>query len=176
VVSFLRELRRLEPAQYYYTTAEFHLTVLSLFTATLDSAQFFDEKDRYILAVDAALKRTSPIRIAFKGVTASPDAVMIQGFFETDQLNVLRDCLRAQLRVRGLEKGIDKRYKLQTAHMTVVRFRDPLRHAERFAESLEQARHRPFGVTIVRSFILVENDWYMSRRTTVSLKRYLNGE
>jgi 2'-5' RNA ligase len=97
---------------------------------------------------------------------------MIQGFFETDELHELRDRLRRQLRLRSLEKGVDERYRLQTAHMTVVRFRTPLRHAGRFAAALEQARRRPFGITAVRSFILVENDWYMSRHTTVSLKRY----
>ncbi len=100
---------------------------------------------------------------------------MIQGFFETNSLHELRDRLRRQLRHHGLEKGIDQRYRLKTAHLTVVRFRAPLRHSEQFAQVLEQARCRPFGATTVGRFMLVENDWYMSRRTTVILKRYACG-
>lgn len=172
VAEFLRELRRLEPDQYYYTASEFHLTILSLFIATVEFEKFFAQMARYTAAVDAALKRIAPIRIVFEGITASPGTVMIQGFFENERLPELRDRLRRQLRLRGLDQGVDERYKLQTAHMTVARFRAPLRHAERFATALAQARRRPFGESTVRSFALVENDWYMSRRTTVSLKRY----
>ncbi len=172
VASFLRALRRLEPDQYYYTASEFHVTVLPLFTATVDFEVFRSQKDRYVAAVDAALKRATPIRIAFEGITASPSAVMIQGFFETDALSDLRDSLRRQLRIRGLGEGVDERYPLQTAHMTVVRFRAPLRDSRQFAKALEQARRRAFGVTTIRDFMLVENDWYMSRRKTVCLKHY----
>jgi hypothetical protein len=172
VASFLRGLRRLEPDQYYYTRSELHQTVLSLFTATLDFERPFAQKERYIAAVDAALISPAPLRIVFKGITASPGTVMIQGFFETDALHKLRDNLRIQLRFRGLDQGVDERYRLETAHMTVLRFRAPLRHPERFARVLEQARGRAFGLTIAKEFLLVENDWYMSRGVTRALKHY----
>jgi len=172
VALFLREIRRLEPDQYYYSPSEFHLTILSLFTATENFLPFCAQKERYIAAVDSAVQKTSPVRIIFKGITASSSAVMIQGFFETQKLNRLRDRLRRQLGARGLGKGIDQRYRLQTAHMTVVRFCAPLRHPEAFAQALEQARRRTFGAMAVRRFYLVQNDWYMSRRITSTLKRY----
>jgi len=132
VATFLRELRRLEPGQYYYIPSEFHVTLLSLFTATVNFEPFFAQRERYFSAVDAALKKLEPIRIDFEGVTASPGTVMIQGFFETDRLNKLRDTLRGELRLRDLEEGVDQRYRLQTAHMTVVRFRAPLRRVSVF--------------------------------------------
>jgi 2'-5' RNA ligase len=169
---FLRELRRLEPDQYYYSPSEFHLTILSLFTATEKFLPFFAQKERYIAAVDSAFQIALPVRIFFEGITASSSAVMIQGFFETQMLNRLRDRLRRQLGVRGLGKGIDQRYRLQTAHMTVVRFCAPLRHPAEFAQALEQARRRAFGAMTVRRLFLVQNDWYMSRRITSTLKRY----
>ena len=172
VAVFLRELRQLEPDQYYYTPSEFHLTVLSLFTATANHGPFFAQIERYISAVDSALRKAAPIRIEFEGVTASPGTVMIQGFFENDALNDLRDALRSQLRVRGLADGLDRRYRLESANMTVVRFRAPLRENERFAKVLELARGRSFGVTTIRNIRLVENDWYMSHRVTDSVKRY----
>ena len=107
VALFLSELRRLEPDQYYYSPSEFHLTILSLFTATDNFLPFFEQKERYIAAVDSALQKASPLRIIFEGITASSSAVMIQGFFEIQTLNRLRDRLRCQLGVRGLGKGID---------------------------------------------------------------------
>lgn len=36
VAEFLDRLRDLDPEQYYYDVSELHVTVLSLFTATLD--------------------------------------------------------------------------------------------------------------------------------------------
>ena len=172
VSAFLGELRRLEPDQYYYTASEFHLTVLSLFTAAVDFEPLFAQYERYVAAVEAALTNVEPIPITFEGFTASPGTVMIQGFFEADKLNDLRNGLRRQLQLRGLEKGIDQRYRLQTAHMTVVRFRAPLSESERFATTLANARGRLFGATKLRELILVENDWYMSRHATKSLKHY----
>jgi hypothetical protein len=79
------------------------VTVLSLFTATVDFGPFFAQKEQYIAAVDAALnsRNTAPTRILFEGVTASPGTVMIQGFFETKALNELRNRLRRECNASG---------------------------------------------------------------------------
>jgi 2'-5' RNA ligase len=172
VAAFLRQLRRLEPDQYYYAPSELHLTVLSLFTATANYRQFLAQAGFYVSAVDAALRKVAPIRIEFSGVTASSGAIMIQGFFENEALNKVRDALRRQLRIRGLAEGVDGRYRLRTAHMTVARFRAPLRDGTRFAALLEDARHRTFGETNIRSVNLVKNDWYMTRGVLKIVKHY----
>jgi 2'-5' RNA ligase len=67
---------------------------------------------------------------------------------------------------------VDGRYRLETAHVTVARFRSRLRDGARLAAMLERARLRPFGATHVRNLSLVENDWYMTRRVTRTVKRY----
>ena len=172
VVVFLRQLRHLEPDQHYYAPSELHLTILSLFTATVDYEPLFAQKAQYVDAVDAALKNVAPIHIHFEGVTLSPSTVMIQGFFETNALNELRDSLRVQLGVRGLAEGLDRRYRLETAHMTVARFRAPLRDSERFVVALDQARRRSFGCLRISSLSLVSNDWYMTHNATKTIKRY----
>ena len=172
VGAFLRELRRLEPGQHYYRGAELHLTVLPLFTATANASPFLARASRYIAAVDAALRRAGPFEIEFEGVTGSAGAVMIQGFLEDDALNDLRDALRTQLRAAGLAEGVDERYRLESAHMTVARFREPLRQSERLAAFLEQARQRVFGAAEIRGLSLVMNDWYLSSRVTETLKHY----
>jgi 2'-5' RNA ligase len=172
VAAFLDELREIEPDQHYYDPSELHVTVLSLFTATLDHGPFLARTGRYVSAVDAAVRGAAPIRIEFAGVTATASAILVQGFFEEDALNALRDSVRRQLRARGLAQGVDGRYRLETAHLTVARFRAWLRDGERLAATLERARDRPFGATLVRGVSLVENDWYMTREATRTVKRY----
>ncbi len=164
VATFLRELRRLEPEQYYYARTDLHLTILSPFTATTAHKGFFAHTKKYLAAVESALQKAGPMRIEFTGVTASPGAIMIQGFPESDALNDLRDNLRQQLRVRGLTKGLDVRYRLETAHMTVARFRAPLRDSKQFAAYLARVRRRSFGSMTIKSLSLVTNDWYMTTK------------
>jgi 2'-5' RNA ligase len=172
VAAFVRELHDLEPDQYYYAPSEFHLTVLSLFTATVDHEPFFALKERYVREVDAALRAVAPIQIDFEGITVSPGTVMIQGFFENGALNDLRESLRTQLRMSGLGAGLDRRYRLETAHMAVGRFRAPLRDGKRLTAFLAEARKRSFGLNRITSVSLVKNDWYMSRHAKEIVKRY----
>jgi 2'-5' RNA ligase len=172
VMKFLRELHRLESDQHYYAPTELHLTILSPFTTTVNHQPFFARLKKYISAVDAALRRAGPMRIEFRGVTASPGAILIQGFFADSALNDLRDDLRRELRARGLTRGLDMRYRLETAHMTVMRFRASLRDPKKFTAALARARHHSFGSTTIRNPALVRNDWYMSHQTVETVKRY----
>jgi 2'-5' RNA ligase len=172
VAPFLRELRRLEPEQYYYARADLHLTILSLFNATTAHKRFLAHTDKYLAAVESTLQKAGPMRIEFVGVTASPGAIILQGFPDSEALNELRDNLRQQLRVRGLTKGLDVRYRLETAHMTVARFRAPLRDGKQFAAALARSRRRSFGSVAIKSLSLVTNDWYMTHQTLETLNRY----
>ena len=84
---------------------EFHVTVLALFTAVVGHKRFFAKTAEYIAAVESALEKAEPIRIEFKGVTASAGAIIIQGLVRDGALDELRDGLRGQLRDRGLAEG-----------------------------------------------------------------------
>jgi 2'-5' RNA ligase len=172
VAALLRGLRRLEPNQYYSSPLDFHLTVLSLFAVTADFRPFFARSKDYIAAVDAALRSVRPIPIEFSGITVSPAAILIQGFPETEALNDLRDQLRHELRRRDLTAGLDVRYRLVTAHLTVGRFKSRLHDSGKLAEVLAGLREKSFGATSIRNLALVKNDWYMSHRTLQTVKRY----
>ncbi len=172
VATFLRELQGLEPDQYYYPRADLHLTILSLFTATTAHKRFLAYTEKYLAAVASALQNVGPMRIEFAGVTASVGAILIQGFPDGEALNGLRDSLRQQLRVRDLTQGLDVRYRLETAHMTVARFRTPLRDSKHFAAVLARSRRRSFGSMTIKSLSLVTNDWYMTHQTLDTLNRY----
>ncbi|MBK8049339.1 MAG: 2'-5' RNA ligase family protein [Anaerolineales bacterium] len=168
---FMAELANVAPEQHLYHPAELHVTVLSLFTATPDWAPHFRRMDEYIAAVEAALVNVRPFSIDFTGVTASPAAVMIQGF-PALELDKLRNALRASLQTAGFGDGLDRRYRLVTAHMTVLRFqRSPLK-LEPLQTLLEHYRSHPFCVERVATLDLVDNNWYMSRDRVQLLKRY----
>jgi 2'-5' RNA ligase len=172
VAAFVRRLRSLEPDQLYYTPSQLHLTVLSLFTAMVAPETLLARTKDYVAGVDAVLSKAASFQVELSGITASSGAVMIQGFLENESLNEIRDALRAQLRAGGLGVHLDGRYRLVTAHMTVARFRAPLRDSGKFAAALEEARDLPFGVTKVTNIRLVKNDWYMTTATLEIIKRY----
>jgi 2'-5' RNA ligase len=123
---FGEELRAKEPEQYFQPASDLHLTVLSLFGATADHAPYLARLDAYREAADEALRGVPPFNLEIEGVTLSRGAVLAQGFPRDGTLERVRERLRAALAVRGLAGGLDQRYRLTTAHLTLVRFATPL--------------------------------------------------
>lgn len=163
IAALLDRLRALEPDQYYYRADELHVTILSLILAT---EQFDQRQIPLALYQDLASElcaSTSAFQLRFSGITASRAAVMIQGFAAHDQLNQLRDRIRARFRQAGIGAGLDLRYHTVTAHSTAIRFCAPLRDPQRFAAALADARQEDFGTMCVERAELTLNDWYMSR-------------
>ena len=169
---FLTELAVAEADQYFYHPNEFHLTLLSLFTATPDYKPLYKKQSAFIGAADQVLSQARPFKIRFRGVTAAPGAVMIQGFPEDDSLNVLRNKLREQLSENGLGDGLDARYPIITAHITVFRFQQQPNKVESFLKCLRQYRLFDFGEMNVSAVQMVENDWYMSRNKVKVIRQW----
>ncbi len=87
---FLQALKQQEPDQYFYRPEEFHVTVLTLVSA---AATFKVEETPLALygeVFSQLCQSFPPFRIYFKGITASPAAVMAQGYAEANRLNELR--------------------------------------------------------------------------------------
>lgn len=167
-----KRLHDLEPEQYRQPESDLHLTVLSLFTATAEHRAEFERLPGYREAVAAALRGVRPFTIDFRGFTASRGAVLAQGFPRDATLNGLRERLRAELAARGLDATVDGRYRLVTAHATVLRFAAPLRKPGLFAAELEQLRNYRFGAMDVDRLELVAGDWYMSQQSVRTVERY----
>ena len=172
VAGWLGELAVTAADQYFYTLGQLHVTVLSLFTATPEYAPFFARLPRYLAALEAALAALPPFAVAFRGVTASRAAVMVQGFPEDHTLEHARTALRAALMQAELGGDLDRRYRLTTAHLSVLRLRAPLANPARFVAQLDAARSRDFGVTQVDELLLVANDWYMTPGVVEVVRRY----
>jgi len=161
----LHKLCEIEPGQYRHPLADMHVTILSLFTVCEDYHGQLARCGDYRAAVRDAVAGSPAFEIEFKGITASRGAVLAQGFPRDGAIDALRERLRTQLRARGLDASLDQRYKLITAHATLLRFMQPLTQAARFAEALAGLRDAPLGLTRVQSVELALNDWYMRSGT-----------
>jgi 2'-5' RNA ligase len=170
--ALLDRLAAVAPGQYRHPAADMHLTVLSLFTVSDDPSFAMARLDDYRAAVRAAIHGIAAFEIAFRGITLSRGAVMACGFPRDGMLETLRERLRAQLRERGLDGTLDGRYRLVTAHSTLMRFAGPLQDPLRFARELEAWGEEPLGQMRVQEVELVVNDWYMSHQSLRLLETF----
>ena len=151
-----------DPHQYRQPLSDLHMTVLSLFTVTADYAPHLARRADYAAAARAAAADLPAFDIDFEGITISRGAVLAKGFPRDGTLEALRARLRDALRARGLDGTLDQRYRLVTAHSTLLRFIAPPADPARLAAALAGVRAMPLGTMRVDSLQLVINDWYMS--------------
>lgn len=168
----IETLRQQEPEQYYYRPGDYHVTVMTLISAAagFDLAQ--TPVATYQALFNNLFRRFSCFAIRFQGISASPAAVLAQGFVDNDSLNQIRVALRRELQAAGLAKTLDVRYRIVTAHVTLMRYRSPLRNTNRLLALLEEARRRYFGTSRVEQIDFVLNDWYMAENKVRVLDRY----
>jgi 2'-5' RNA ligase len=172
VEALLVDFSRIEPAQYYYPATDLHLTILSLISAHAGFSLAAIEPAAYVQAVGEALQAAAPFAIRYAGLTAVPGGVLVQGFPQDEGLQNLREALRAHFRHAGLAHSIDQRYRLQTAHSTVIRFRRPLANPARLVAALERSQQTFIGTFEVSTVELVFSDWYQRAQHTQLLATY----
>jgi len=175
VQQFTDRLTKICPGQYYYQPEELHVTLISLVSGTVSWRQEMCHLLAYRAIVRDVLRGQSVFKISFQGVTASPAAVMIQGFPENDALNQIREAIREAFLKKGFSDALDRRYKISTAHMTVLRFQYPLSNWQKLVTLLQENRTTEFGETEVRRAELVWGDWYASAKTIRRLEEYQLG-
>ncbi|GGG95381.1 2'-5' RNA ligase family protein [Pedobacter zeae] len=171
IQQFLAEVKATEPDQYYYQNADIHITLMSI----ISCYEGFDLKNiqvqDYVSLIREVLNRHQGFKIQFRGLTASPSCILIQGFL-TDTLNEIRDDLRKTFKNSGLKQSIDKRYAIQTAHATVVRFNNPLQNPDALVSLMEKYRNFDFGTFDVKQVELVYNDWYQREKFVKKLHTF----
>ncbi|UXX80098.1 AKAP7 2'5' RNA ligase-like domain-containing protein [Reichenbachiella carrageenanivorans] len=170
IVDFQNKLKQEEPCQYYYPTSDLHLTVLSIISCYTGFRLTDIEVADYVEVIETCLEK--PIQICFRGITASPSGILIQGFPEGEGLEKLRNALREAFRARSLQHSIDSRYKINTAHITVARLRRPLTNPEKMVALLECFRDFSFGGMTISILDLVFNDWYQQARKVKNLHTF----
>jgi 2'-5' RNA ligase len=157
---FLNELKKVDASQYYYPNSDIHITILSIISCyngfSLDSITIQD----YNNVINKCISNINKLEINLQGVTASPSAIMIQGFPSDTSINDLRNDLRKAFQETSLKQNIDQRYSLITTHLTVVRFRKSISNKDLFLKTLHKYRDYNFGKFEVKNIELVHNDWY----------------
>ena len=97
---------------------------------------------------------------------------MIQGFPQNEALAEIRDELRHTFRRNLLGGDIDRRYKINTAHVTLMRFRHAQADWKALVPLLKANRQTDFGKTIARKLQLLWGDWYASARSVRTIQEY----
>ncbi len=172
VENLLNDLRTTEPQQYYYPNTDIHLTILSIISCYEGFSLNLVDPAAYTGLVQEVLRAHSSFKIRFSGLTASPSCVLVQGFPLNNELKKIRDDLRKRFRASGLKHSIDKRYSIQTAHSTILRFKAPLSEPSVFLQKVRNFRSIDFGTFEVNELELVFNDWYQKAENTVLLGKY----
>lgn len=172
ILNFIKECESVEPDQFFYHVENIHVTILSIISCvdTFNLTQI--DKGKYIEIIREAVKSINPFKILFKGITASPSCVMVQGFPMDNNLHMLRNELRNRFNSSNLNHSMDKRYTLKTAHSTIIRFKNPLRNHEAFIELLNRYRDVEFGMVEFDQVEFVYNDWYMTSSLVKTLKTF----
>lgn len=172
IQKFLNELKSIDPHQYYYGNSDIHVTIMSIISCYDGFQLEHINISEYIDLISKSLIKNSRIDIEFNGVTASPACIMVQGFMNTDFLNLIRNNLRQNFKNSNLQQSIDKRYSIQTAHTTVVRFQDKINNKPEFLKIIEAFKHYNFGSFEVKSLELVYNDWYQKEKHVIKLHEF----
>lgn len=173
IQKFITQIKKIEPKQYYYPNSDIHITVMSI----ISCYDGFDLKkidlEKYIELIEKCIVQKKDIHITFSGITASPSGILIQGFMDNNELNDIRDRLRKEFKNSNLEQSLDKRYSIQTAHSTIVRFRAELSQKEKLLEFLDENIHYDFGSFKVNEFELVYNDWYQREKYVKEIYKFV---
>lgn len=167
---FLNELKIVEPEQYYYRSSDIHITVMSVISCYENFSLTKINTDKYISVINNSLFNINKFSIEFNGVTATRSAIMIKGFPSNNYLNQFRDNLRKEFANSNLEQSLDKRYSIQTAHSTVVRFNKEIQDKDKFVQVIEKYKDYNFGKFEVGQIIFVANDWYQKKEKVKILK------
>lgn len=169
---FLEELKEIEPAQYYYPDSDIHITVMSIISCYEGFNLNQISPNDYIQTICRSLIDLNKIKIDFKGITASPSAIMIQGFPTDESLDKLRNKVRENFKNSDLQQSIDSRYTIATAHSTVMRFQEKLQNPEKLMQVVSKFRDYDFGEFTVENLELVYNDWYQRKENTKVLGEF----
>ena len=175
VETFLREAAVICPGQHFYQPAELHMTVLSVIPGSESWREEIHRLPACRAVLDEVLKKCRAFSVTFRGVTVSPEAVLVQGFPQNDNLTQIRNELRSALRERGVGENLDRRYKIAAAHMTVMRFSHLQADWKRLLDFLQAHRETDFGETHFQSLRLIWNDWCASSKTVRVLQEYQLG-
>lgn len=163
-------LRKIAPDHHYYDPSEFHVTVMTLITAS-DVMKREDYSEKHsIEKLSRILTSHKPFRLYFRGIGATMDSVIAHGFFRDGTLDEIRRVIREAAPEMDVGWVADP-YPRISAHVTLVRLRSqsqlPL-----LVEEIQQLESIEMGICPVDNIEFVFNDWYMSKDKVELIERF----
>lgn len=172
IIEYIERLVEICPGQYFYRPEELHLTVMAIFSGTEYWQKEMERIPRCQEILQELFKQQHPFKIQFRGVTASPDSVMIRALPAGDSLETVRNAIREAFTKNGLGDMLDRRYKAFGGHLTIMRFSKPCPNSKRLIEFLKKSRETGFGEDEVSRLELNLADWYASAETVKTLEKF----
>ncbi len=173
IAEMMADFRLTEPEQYYYPPADIHLTILSIISCYPNFKLNEIDPATYSSTLRQIIQLIPAFRITYQGLTTSTGGILVQGFPQSNGLDELRSAIRFAFQNYDFQHSIDSRYKIHTAHSTIIRFKKSLRSPLNLLAKLKKYEHHFFGVFEVNKLELVYNDWYQRAENTVVLDEYL---
>jgi 2'-5' RNA ligase len=170
--SFLDALKREFPGQHFYQPTELHVTLLTFISASEKWRKEIGDVADFRAILREVLAAHPPFRVEFRGVTAAPNAVMIQGFPLDDGLEKIRADIRAACARHGFAGRLDRRYPNRAAHITAMRFCRSDADWQRLTDVVRENRQTFFGEMQVNTLRLTWGNWYASAETVRVLEEY----
>jgi 2'-5' RNA ligase len=145
------------PNQYYYPYCDLHTTIFDFNKAKAEYKRKADVENCIIDLVQGILKSIKVFPIMYKGFSFSSEAGIIRGY-DFDILINIRKKIREAMIEYKLEN--DERYESQSAHITFMRFIEPIANPNKTVNMIDKLKNYSFGEMQVDSIDLVEHDWY----------------
>lgn len=162
-------------AQYRYPLSDIHITILSIISCYPGFKEDRVPLDQYCSLIAEVVADMPPFEVTFSGLTASPSCLMIRGYPSDRTLARLRDRLRETFAKSDLKQSIDSRYRIETAHLTVLRLARPVAYPDAFVEGIRDLRDIDIGRCQMKEIEFVANDWYQRRDKTRLIERFQLG-
>lgn len=168
ILKIQKKMKNIEPNQYYYQEAEYHITLLDLIRARQDYVYTDEQIKIYNDIITKAIIGVNSFEIKLKGVVISDGAVMVKGYYE-DEMNTIRENLRKYIEESSLKN--EEKYKTKLAHITICRFKEKINNRNDLLGFVQDYAEYDFGNFGVSNFELTYHDGYYSKKEV--LKKYI---
>ena len=156
-----KEIKKVEPNQYYYPQTDYHITLLGIITARQGFQYTHEQLENLKKATEEAIKYVKKFTIKLDGIICSGGAIMVKGFYD-NEMEHIRKNLRQSILNHHLK--LDERYPTMSSHITIGRFKKPIENREGLIEYLQKYNHVYFGEFVVGEIELVYHNWYDSKK------------
>ena len=161
LVDALSKVQKIEPDQYFYQPSDFHITLFTLKSAVSDFTFSDVQKENCINLTKEVLRNHSPFSIDLKGLILSDACIIATGY--TDKtINSIRQSIRLHLNDYALSNT--ERYPIETAHITIGRFRKNITDSDLFLSVIDEFKDYNFGSFTVNEVELVYHNWFDSKK------------